>query len=101
MELALLDHLAHAGAVDEAMHAAIHRLAAHPHGRIEQLSQWIGLGKRQLQRRFATAVGYVPKLFHGVLRFQRLLDLSVRTSAPRSTCIRARSRSPVTQCASS
>jgi AraC-like DNA-binding protein len=84
METALLDRLANVGAVDEAMNAAIQWLAGHPHGRIEELSQWIGLGRRQLQRRFATAVGYGPKLFQAVLRFQRLLNLSVRESAPRN-----------------
>jgi AraC-like DNA-binding protein len=84
MEAALLDRLADAGPVDEGMRAAIQWLAGHPHGRIERLSQWIGISSRQLQRRFATAVGYGPKMFHCILRFQRLLNLSDRTSAPRS-----------------
>jgi AraC-like DNA-binding protein len=84
MEMALLNRLTHADAVDETMNAAIQWLAANPHGRIEQLGEWIGLGGRQLQRRFATAVGYGPKLFQAVLRFQRLLHLAVRTSAPRN-----------------
>jgi transcriptional regulator GlxA family with amidase domain len=53
----------------------------HPHGRIEQLSKWIGISSRQLRRRFATAVGYGPKMFQSVLRFQRLLNLAGRTSA--------------------
>jgi AraC-like DNA-binding protein len=84
MELALLDRLAHAGAVDETMSAAIQWLAGHPDGRIEQVSEWIGIGERQLRRRFETAVGYGPKLFQAVLRFQRLLHLSVPVSAPRN-----------------
>jgi AraC-like DNA-binding protein len=84
MQAALLDRLAHAGPVDEGMRAAIQWLAGHPHGRIERLSQWIGIGSRQLQRRFTTAVGYGPKMFQSILRFQRLLDLWGRPSAPRN-----------------
>jgi AraC-like DNA-binding protein len=44
----------------------------------------LGISSRQLQRRFVSAVGYGPKTFHSILRFQRLLSLSGRTSAPRS-----------------
>jgi AraC-like DNA-binding protein len=84
MEAALLARLALAEPVDEEIRAAIQWLAGHPHGRIRQLSQWLGISSRQLQRRFATAVGYGPKTFHAVLRFQRLLSLSGRTRAPRS-----------------
>ena len=88
MEAALLSRLAHADPhsdpVDEGIRAAIQWLAGHPHGRIERLSQWIGISSRQLQRRFATAVGYGPKMFQSILRFQRLLNLSGRTSAPRN-----------------
>ncbi len=84
METALLDHLAQAGPIDDAMNAAIRWLAQNPHGRIEQLGRWIGCSNRQLQRRFTTAVGYGPKMFQSVLRFQRLLHLSGRTRAPRN-----------------
>src|SRR5271165_3048572 len=84
MEAALLARLALAEPVDEEMRAAIQWLAEHPHGRIRQLSQWLGISSRKLQRRFATAVGYGPKMFQSVLRFQRLLNLSGRTSAPRN-----------------
>ena len=84
MEAALLDRLADTDPIDEGMSAAIRWLAGHPHGRIERLSQWIGISSRQLQRRFATAVGYGPRTFHSILRFQRLLSLSGRMSASRS-----------------
>jgi AraC-like DNA-binding protein len=84
MEAALLDVLAEADPVDQGMTAAIEWLAGRPHGRIEGLSQWMGISSRQLQRRFVSAVGYGPKTFHSILRFQRLLNLSGRTSAPRS-----------------
>jgi AraC-like DNA-binding protein len=58
---------------DEAVLAAIQWLSRHPHGRIEQLSHAMGISERQLHRRFSAAVGYSPKMFHSVLRFQRLL----------------------------
>ena len=81
MEAALLKCLADSRAVDKAANAAIHWIASHPHGRIEQLSQWLGLSTRQIQRRFTNAVGYGPKLFQSVLRFQRLLHLASNSSA--------------------
>jgi AraC-like DNA-binding protein len=81
MESALLERLAHPGPVDHAICAAILWLAAHPHGRISQLSPWLGCSSRQLRRRFASAVGYGPKTFQSVLRFQRLLSLATRAAA--------------------
>jgi AraC-like DNA-binding protein len=84
MESALLDRLTQAAPVDQVMTSAIQWLARHPHGRIEELGQRIGFSTRQLQRRFTIAVGYGPKMFQSVLRFQRLLNLSVRTSVPRN-----------------
>jgi len=78
MEAALLGRVANAGPVDKATRAAIQWIARHPHGRVEQLSQWLGLSSRQIQRRFTMAVGYGPKLFKSVLRFQRLLNLAAR-----------------------
>jgi AraC-like DNA-binding protein len=76
MEAALLDRVANASPVDEAAKAAICWISRRPHGRVEQLSQWLGLSNRQIQRRFIAAVGYGPKLFQSVLRFQRLLHLA-------------------------
>jgi AraC-like DNA-binding protein len=59
--------------LDQAVLAGIRWLSHHPHGRIAQLSRWIGISERQLHRRFLAAVGYGPKMFQSVLRFQRLL----------------------------
>jgi AraC-like DNA-binding protein len=73
--------LAPAAAFDQVVVASIRWLAHHPHGRVEQLSQWIGTSHRQLQRRFSTAVGYGPKMFQSVLRFQRLLNFAGREGA--------------------
>lgn len=69
---------------DGAVAASIQWLARHPHATVEQLSQWIGISHRQLQRRFSAAVGYGPKLFQSVLRFQRLLNLASRPATPLS-----------------
>jgi AraC-like DNA-binding protein len=41
----------------------------------------VGLGERQLRRRFTTAVGYGPKTFARVVRFQRALA-HIRGGAP-------------------
>jgi AraC-like DNA-binding protein len=73
---ALLGRLARSASVDRVVSASIEWLAQNPHGRMEQLSQWIGLSRRHLQRRFVAAVGYGPKTFQSVLRFQRLLNLA-------------------------
>jgi AraC-like DNA-binding protein len=61
---------------DPAVAHAIRWLARNPHGKVEQLSQALGISPRQLQRRFSAAVGYGPKTFHSVLRFQRLLRIA-------------------------
>jgi AraC-like DNA-binding protein len=84
LEAALLARLGRAAAADRAMHAAVGWIARNPQGRIDQLSRWVGISGRQVQRRFAAAVGYGPKQFQSVLRFQRLLGLARRTPAPRT-----------------
>jgi AraC-like DNA-binding protein len=61
---------------DPAVAHGIHWLAQNPQGKVDQLSQLLGISPRQLQRRFSAAVGYGPKTFHSVLRFQRLLRIS-------------------------
>jgi AraC-like DNA-binding protein len=58
---------------DHAVLAGIHWLSRHPQRRIGQLSRTIGVSERQLHRRFSAAIGYGPKTFQSVLRFQRLL----------------------------
>lgn len=61
---------------DSVIASAIRWLARHPGARIEELSHLAGISNRQLQRRFSAAVGYGPKMFQSVLRFQRLLYLA-------------------------
>jgi AraC-like DNA-binding protein len=84
LETALLGRLGRAAPADGAMRAAVRWIARHPRGRIDQLSEWIGISGRQLQRRFAAAVGYGPKQFQSVLRFQRLLGLARHTPGLRT-----------------
>jgi AraC-like DNA-binding protein len=69
---------------DEAVLAGVRWLARYPLGRIGQLSRWIGIGERQLHRRFLAAVGYSPKMFQSVLRFQRLLKRAREVGAERT-----------------
>jgi len=76
VEAALTTHLAGAGLADALVTACITWLAQHPRGRVHQLSRMSGLSSRQLQRRFSAAVGYGPKTFHRILRFQRVLALA-------------------------
>jgi AraC-like DNA-binding protein len=52
--------------------------AARPGVGVERLGAAVGLGERQLRRRFADAVGFGPKTLQRVLRFQRFLALAER-----------------------
>jgi len=74
----------HSAPVDQAVLAGIQWLSRRPHGRVEQLSHWIGISERQVHRRFSAAIGYGPKMFQSVLRFQRLLKTARETGAEQS-----------------
>ena len=82
LAVALVRATACATPPDSAVVASIRWLARHPHATVEQLSRWIGISHRQLQRRFSAAVGYGPKMFQSVLRFQRLLNCASRPLGP-------------------
>lgn len=84
LETALVGRLLRAAPADRVIHAAVRWIARHPRGRVEQLSRWVGISGRHLQRRFAAAVGYGPKQFQSVLRFQRLLAIASHTPAPQT-----------------
>ena len=66
------------------MLASIRWLARNPQGRIRLLSRWVGISERHLHRRFSAAVGYGPKTFQSVLRFQRLLKAARETGEEQS-----------------
>jgi transcriptional regulator GlxA family with amidase domain len=55
---------------------AIALLSATPHERVDALAVVVGVTDRHLRRRFLSAVGYSPKLFQRVLRFQRLIAMA-------------------------
>jgi AraC-like DNA-binding protein len=76
------ERLSVARPIDEPIAAAVRCLAHRPSVRVAELSRLVGLSERQLQRRFDAAVGYGPKTFQRVLRFQRWLSLA-ESSAPR------------------
>jgi AraC-like DNA-binding protein len=69
-------HLADAPPADGLIRATVEWLAAHPAGRVRELSRALHVSDRQLQRRLLSAVGYAPKTLHRILRFQRLLALA-------------------------
>lgn len=48
---------------------------------VERLAAELGLGERQLRRRFDAAVGYGPKTLQRVLRFRRFVRLLDRSQA--------------------
>lgn len=75
MDVAIVDGLKRAASPDRAVLAATDWLAKRPASRVSELESVTGLSARQLQRRFVAAVGYGPKTFQRVLRFQRVLDL--------------------------
>jgi AraC-like DNA-binding protein len=84
MERALLARVANASPIDNTIRVGIEWIARHLHERVERLSQWLGLSSRQVQRRFTAAVGYGPKLFQSLLRFQRLLNEAHRAGTCRT-----------------
>ena len=76
LETALSRRLQNVAPTDSTITAAIAWLARRPGARIAELSHFTGISARQMQRRFSAAVGYGPKMFQSVLRFQRLLYLA-------------------------
>jgi len=84
LEAALLRHMRNIAPADPAVVAAIQWIGRHPHARVERISELAGISARQMQRRFSAAVGYGPKTFLSILRFQRLLYLASTSSGERS-----------------
>ena len=82
MEAALKSWLTNAPQGDALVDVAVHRLrslrSSHP---VADLADELGLSERQLNRRFADAVGYGPKLLQRVFRLQAFVRL--RSEQPR------------------
>jgi AraC-like DNA-binding protein len=70
---ALTARHASAGPVDTDVQALIARIAGQPNHRIAERVSELQLSQRQLRRRFSAAVGYGPKTFARIMRFQALL----------------------------
>jgi AraC-like DNA-binding protein len=70
---ALAARQASAGPVDADVQAIIARIARQPSQRIAERGSELQLSQRQLRRRFSAAVGYGPKTFARIMRFQALL----------------------------
>ncbi len=84
IEEALRARWAVAGAGDRLVSFAVGWLTSRPSGRVQALAAELGVSARHLQRRFGSAVGYGPKTFQRIVRFQRLLELGMRRSGPAS-----------------
>jgi AraC-like DNA-binding protein len=67
--------------VDGSVVAATRWLADHPDGSLGLLYARAGLSERQLRRRFEAAVGYGPKTFQRIVRFQQWLQQARETSS--------------------
>jgi AraC-like DNA-binding protein len=73
--------LANAPTPDPAVQHVAAAVRRRPSIRIGQLAEELGLGERQLHRRCCAALGYGPKTFAGIARFQRFLGLASGTDA--------------------
>jgi AraC-like DNA-binding protein len=73
--------LARGASGDGLVVAAARWLTEHPVERLDALHNLTDLGERQLRRRFEAAIGYGPKTFQRIVRFQRWLALSRSTPA--------------------
>ncbi|MGE2815873.1 AraC family transcriptional regulator [Mycobacterium heidelbergense] len=61
--------------IDTEITGAIAMMRRHPGRPVSSVATAVELSERQLRRRFEAAVGYGPKRFGRILRFQHLLDL--------------------------
>jgi AraC-like DNA-binding protein len=83
LEQALVDRWVRLGARDPRVAFAVRWLLSHPGGRVSDLASALGVSGRHLHRRFAAGVGYGPKTFQRIVRFQRLLAAARRSDAGR------------------
>jgi AraC-like DNA-binding protein len=67
--------------VDPMVGAAAQTLARQPRTPLDALAAHVGLSERQLRRRFEAAIGYGPKTFQRIVRFQRWLRLATASPA--------------------
>jgi AraC-like DNA-binding protein len=77
----LVARLPHAAPPDELVLTGIAALARRADTRVRELADRLGVGERQLLRRFNAAVGYGPKTFGRILRFRRAVRLGRELAA--------------------
>lgn len=76
LEQALTARLADVSStVDDLVVTAVGVLRSQPQRTTRDLAEMVAISERQLRRRFEMAVGYGPKKFARIARFQRLLDV--------------------------
>jgi AraC-like DNA-binding protein len=86
-----VDEAATPAAQLQALAAAVRERLARPPDRLVRAAATgtarheLGIGARQLRRRFGDAVGYGPKTLERILRFQRFLALARADAADRAT----------------
>jgi AraC-like DNA-binding protein len=68
------------GAPDPIVEHALSLVWQGRHDRVERLARNVGVSRRHLHRRFIASVGYSPKMFQRILRFQKLLALGADCS---------------------
>lgn len=73
LQAALLGNLPGLDLPDRRIAAAVAALTRHPSTSVVELSGRLGISERQLRRSFEATVGYGPRMFSRVLRFQRAL----------------------------
>jgi AraC-like DNA-binding protein len=81
LQALLTRRLADVGPGDRLVKAAAGWVIEHPGAGLGRLADLAGLSDRQLRRRFEAAVGYGPKTFQRIVRFQRWLALTRSTPA--------------------
>jgi AraC-like DNA-binding protein len=75
LQLTALAHEIRARMTDD-LDRVVRAAAVRPEERVDRLGDALGIGERQLRRRFVRAVGYGPKTLQRILRFQRFLALA-------------------------
>lgn len=73
------DRLARGATGDRLVVASARWLVEHPAERLDALHDLTDLGERQIRRRFEAAIGYGPKTFQRIARFQHWLKLAEAT----------------------
>jgi AraC-like DNA-binding protein len=83
LQEAMRRQLAEAPALDPVVQHVVNSIRRHQSVRVDRLADHAGISERQLHRRCCAALGYGPKTFARIVRFQRFLA-SARQPSPRA-----------------